>query len=320
MNKELGENLKAFRRSAVGRAHEGFFVNCDSGKYFLKIGDDEDRFQVEGPAIGLLNERTKISVPDLVGFDVSGEEFGFMYLILEEVEGENLDAWENNSGPKFPYLSRNRKKSLLNSAGQELGLLHSQTSFEDFGHFRGSNEGLKFRQKGSWKDTFRKIIIKEQALNFPERFSHLEPLVKEFVDEFIDVIDTDRASLVHQDVRWPNIIAGDNSINALIDWERAIAGDPLYDLAKAEESLLQFKRGETRDRYRGYLIDGYNDFIDLPDNWRRVRGFYRALRPVEALWTFNGWTSGMEESRKDEMAVKKERKLKNRMESFRDSG
>ncbi len=61
VGRELGEEVKAFRDSGAGRAHEGFFVECDSGRYFLKIGDDEERFQVEGPALELLNERTEVS-------------------------------------------------------------------------------------------------------------------------------------------------------------------------------------------------------------------------------------------------------------------
>lgn len=137
------------------------------------------------------------------------------------------------------------------------------------------------------------------------------------MEESVHELKTEDSALVHQDVRWPNIIAGGNEVKAVIDWERAISGDPYYDLAKTEQSLLQFKRPKTRKSYRKYFLEGYRDFKDLPDNWEKLRSFYRALRPVEALWTFEGWTEGMSSERKDEMASSKEKELKEKVEDFR---
>jgi aminoglycoside phosphotransferase (APT) family kinase protein len=317
VEKEVGESLHGFQPSSIGRAHDSFFLDTDSGRYVLKIGKGEDRFQVEGPALELLNSETDVSVPNIAGFDNSKSDFDFMYLIIEFVEGENLDAWENENGAKFPYLSKNRKRSLLQSAGRQLGLLHSQTSFDSFGHFKYEHGGLEFRQEGSWPETFRKIILEEQASNFPDRFSHLKTLVENFVEESVHKLNAGNSALVHQDVRWPNIIAGRSEINSVIDWERAIAGDPYYDLAKTEQSLLQFKRPETRESYRKHFLKGYRDFKDLPDNWEEIRAFYRALRPVEAVWTFDGWTRGMSSDKKEKMALDKEKELKEKVEAFR---
>lgn len=317
VEKEIGESLHGFQPSSIGRAHDSFFLDTDSGRYVLKIGKGEDRFQAEGPALELLNSETDVSVPSIAGFDNSKSDFDFMYLVMEFVEGENLDVWESENGAKFSYLSKNRKRNLLRSAGRQLGLLHSQTSFDSFGHFKCEKGSLEFRQQGSWAETFKKIILEEQASNFPDRFSHLESLIGSFVEESVNDMDSGDNALVHQDVRWPNIIAGTSSINAVIDWERAISGDPYYDLAKAEQSLLQFKRPKTRESYRKYFLDGYTDFEDLPDNWEKLRSFYRALRPVEALWTFEGWTEGMSSDKKEEMALDKEKELKEKVEAFR---
>ena len=317
VEKEIGESLQDFQSLPIGRAHDSFILDTESGRHVLKIGKNEDRFQVEGPSLDFLNSETVVSVPEIAGFDNSKSDFDFMYLVMDFVEGENLDAWENDSGAKFPYLSKNRKRSLLKSAGRQLGLLHSQTCFDSFGHFKCAESSLEFRQEGSWAETFKKIILDEQVSNFPNKFSHLESLVKNFVEESVHELNAGDSALIHQDVRWPNIIAGESEVNVVIDWERSISGDPYYDLAKAEQSLLQFKRPETRDSYRKYFFEGYKDFKDLPDDWEKYRAFYRALRPVEALWTFEGWTKEMSNDKKEEMASNKEKELKEKIRRFR---
>ena len=316
LDRDIGEDLVSLEKSSIGRAHETFFVSTKSSELVLKVSNSERRFQVEGPVLKLLNEQTEVSVPKLRCFDNSQEDFEFMYLIMDRVSGENIDNWENNKGPKFSYLSRERKRELLRDAGKQLGLLHSQTDFDSFGHFKSEGNSLEFRTRGSWSEVFREIIIEQQADNLPERFSHLRSPIKEFVGDHITTIKPGRPSIIHQDFRWPNVLCGKRNIKAVIDWERALSGDPVYDFVKAEKSLLQFKRIDTRERYLEYLVEGYRTEANLPEDWRWKRDFYRALRPVEALWTFEGWTKEMNEEKKDLMADRKEKELLERIEEF----
>ncbi|MFB6209674.1 MAG: phosphotransferase family protein [Candidatus Nanohaloarchaea archaeon] len=313
---KLPQKVSDIEKSSIGRAHHTFKLRTENEKYLLKISDNDTRFQVEAPVLELL-ESKDVRTPKIIDFDNSRSKYDFQYLICEFVEGENVDRWENSSGPNFAYMSESRKKSLLESAGEQLSNLHSQTSFEGFGHFRCRNSELEFRQKGSWKETFREIIIQEQVSNLPEKFQDLKPIIEEFVESNIDILENaGDACLIHQDFRWPNILVDGDQISRIVDWERALSGHHEYDLAKAEESILQFTTQKAREKYRDYFLDSYMQRVSLEEGWSERRKFYRALRPVEALWTFEGWSKGMREEKKQELAEKKRQRLLERIENF----
>ena len=316
---ELGEEPESYRASDIGRAHQTFFVQTDSGKYVLKVSEDDERFQVEAPAIRYLNSECNVAVPELMGFDNSKNRFDFMYFITGFELGENIDSFEAESGPKFRYLSVERKKNLLNSAGRNLGRIHCQAGFDSFGTFYSDENSLEFKEKMSWPELFRKIIIEEQVGNFPERFQDLKNIVKDFVGENINVVDgVSSPCLVHQDVRWPNMKVQGKTVSTIFDWERSISGHHEYDLFKAEESLIQVRSDGLDEKYRQHFLKGYRKHMDLDTGWKQRRDFYLAVRPVEALWTFDGWTDGMSEDRKDEMAEVKRSELKERIERYRE--
>jgi len=313
VHEELGTGFE-INETDVGRAHATYHLNSKEKSYFLKTSKNDTRFQVEGPVIEHLNSKTDVKLPRIVDFDNTKSDYPFMYMLTQKVRGENLNLWDSSGGRSFPFLSVENKKKILFSVGRELGKLHSQTSTQNFGFLESKNNQLEIKQKSSWPEIFKEIIIEQQTENFPERFSQLKPEVKEFVSNNIGKIsECNKGSIIHQDYRWPNILVDKSSVSAVLDWERALYGDPEYDLAKAEESLLQFKTEEKRKIYRESLFDGYREERTFSKNWEEKRAFYRALRPVEALWTFDGWTKGMDDNKKDRMASENKEKLRQRI-------
>jgi len=316
ISEKLGSEFE-IEKAPIGRGHDNYFVSSNEEEYFLKISENDTRFQVEGPVLELLHSCTGIKLPQVICFDNSKSDYPFMYLITEFMEGDNIDRWENKSGRKFPFLSKENKRKLLYNAGEQLGRLHSQTEREEFGFLESENQGLKFREKCGWPEIFEKIIIDEQVENFPERFSSLKSKIKDFVLNNREIIsECGTSAIIHQDFRWPNILVEGSEISAVLDWERALYADPEYDLAKAEESLLQFKTKKACEKYRKSFFQGYKTHRSLSDNWEKKRNFYRALRPVEALWTFKGWTKNMSKDKKDEMASINVEKLNRRINTL----
>ncbi|MFB6099983.1 MAG: phosphotransferase family protein [Candidatus Nanohalobium sp.] len=317
---EIEDDIDNLDAHTIGRAHETFIFETDSEKYILKASNEkrlEDRFQVEAPVYRLLKSSTDVPVPEIVAFDNSKRDFNFMYFISGFEKGENIDTYEADSGPKFRYLSVERKKKVLESAGEVLGKLHSQTSFKSFGFLESENNELEFRKKSSWKKIFREIIIEEQMENFPERFQDLQDLIRGFVEENLDVLKyVDSPCIIHQDFRWPNVKVSGDKVSTVFDWERAVAGHAEYDLAKAEESLIQVDSNGLYRKYRESLLKGYRKHSKLEDGWERRMQFYKAVRPVEALWTFEGWTEGMNEEKKEAMAEYQRNQLKKRIENY----
>jgi len=318
VSSELDEDIESLSKIGVGRAHESFSFSTSSGDYILKASNDvelEDRFQVEAPVNRLLNQETDVSVPEIIVFDNSKTFYDFMYFISSFEKGVNLDNYESDGGPKFRYLSRERKRNVLESAGRQLGMLHSQTSFKQYGFLNYENNELCFGEKGSWSSIFKEIILEEQLANFPERFKDLQEMVKYFVEENIEVVDTGAdPCVIHQDFRWPNMKV--DSISAVFDWERALAGHHEYDLTKSLKSLVQVRSENLREEYTKSFLKGYQKFMDLDDSWRQRKKFYRALRPVEALWTFESWTEGMNKDKKEKMAELHKSNLEERINEY----
>jgi aminoglycoside phosphotransferase (APT) family kinase protein len=318
----MEDDVQNFDSNTLGRGHETFFFRTSGGRYVLKVSNDkdrEDRFQVEGPVNKFLSSNTYVPVPNVVDFDNSKQDFNFMYFISEFEDGENICTYEAMSGPKFKYLSVERKKRVLESAGEVLGMLHNQTSFKDFGFLKSRNQEIAFRTKGGWKDVFKKIIIEKQMNNFPERFCDLKDLIRGFLEENLSLLeDLGSPCLIHQDYRWPNIKVKGSSVSTVFDWERALAGHPEYDLAKAEESLIQLKSDRLYQKYRESFLKGYKKRNCLEPGWDRRVMFYKALRPVEAMWTFEGWTDGMSEEKRNAMARYQRNELNRKIEGFKE--
>ena len=320
VSSELDEDVRDLSKIGVGRAHESFSFRTSSGDYILKASNDvglEDRFQVEAPVNRLLARESGVSVPELIAFDNSKTDFDFMYFISSFETGVNLDNYESEGGPKFRYLSRERKRKVLESAGRQLGMVHSQTGFEQYGFLKCENNELCFRDKGCWSSIFKKIILEEQLANFPERFMDLQGMVESFVEENFEVVDTGAdPCVIHQDFRWPNMKVDGDTVSAVFDWERALAGHHEYDLTKSLKSLVQVRSENLRKEYRKSFLKGYQKYMDLDNDWKKRKKFYRALRPVEALWTFESWTKGMSKDKKEEMAELHRSNLEERINQF----
>jgi Ser/Thr protein kinase RdoA (MazF antagonist) len=85
------------------------------------------------------------------------------------------------------------------------------------------------------------------------------------------------AALCHNDAHDANVLVENGQITGLLDWENAVAADPILDLAKA----YAFSDGSSDDTLAA-LIEGYGP---LRDDWREAFDLYVVDHLLE-LW---GW-------------------------------
>jgi aminoglycoside phosphotransferase (APT) family kinase protein len=263
-----------------------YSVELDSGRELIVSWiDDEEKvedFKIEADVIELINMKTDIAVPEIITENFSDKELPPYYL-MEKIDGYNPDD-------RFKYMPENVKKNLLKEAGRILGKLHAETEFDSVGNFYYTEKGLKLREKKVWSDTlfdsmghhltglentfFEPVI--EEAENAFEKHKHL-----------LDDIEFEPV-LVHEDFRPGNLIIKDNEIEAVIDWERALVGHNEYDLFKAERDFidLKFKTENIREKYRGYLLEGYREVRELEEGWEQRREFYRFIHIIQDLRVF----------------------------------
>ena len=86
--------------------------------------------------------------------------------------------------------------------------------------------------------------------------------------------DVKKGSLLHHDLADHNIMFENNKITGIFDWETAVIGDPVLDLASCPTWKTHYPREDV-------LIEGYVSITPLPPHFREKMNLYR-LRTM--LW------------------------------------
>jgi aminoglycoside phosphotransferase (APT) family kinase protein len=104
-----------------------------------------------------------------------------------------------------------------------------------------------------------------------------EPLERYFSEREGAFTGCETAVLCHNDAHDANVLVVDGRITGLIDWENAVAADPILDLAKA----WAFSDGRSDETLEA-LVDGYGP---LREDWREAFDLYVVDHLLE-LWTW----------------------------------
>ena len=104
-----------------------------------------------------------------------------------------------------------------------------------------------------------------------------EPLDAHFREHEQAFTGCETAVLCHNDAHDANVLVAEGRITGLIDWENAVAADPILDLAKAW-AFSDGRSDETLDA----LVEGYGP---LRADWREAFDLYVVDHLLE-LWTW----------------------------------
>jgi aminoglycoside phosphotransferase (APT) family kinase protein len=206
-----------------------------------------------------------LSAPTVIDVDVSRRTFATDYQVMTKVEGKNLKAFED---AETQYMS----PVLLRSVGKYLARVHSING-DGFGPISvallsGSSAHLQGLH-ASWADYImtrfdehvavcQKIhaITSAQAAQILEIFGNYHHL-------FCDAPQ----SLLHGDVGNQNFLSDDGErITALVDWEDAMVGDPVFDIALWGTFF--------RDAMLATFLEGYTTVRSLPADFERRYWIY----------------------------------------------
>lgn len=260
-----------------GHAHRTFIVEfTDREPVFVKIDDLGDlewdeRFGVTDPATGLVDRRTGIPVPRTLG---SGSlESGQGYLATEVLEGSCPANW--SSGLKFQKMGEDQKKRLLRQLAGYLSKLHT-INFDCCGELIAGNP-LKVKDCRSWEKHFNELAGEWAHSLESSGYGGQASKMLEKLDKHSDILEFDgRPSLLHGEAGLRNLLVrSSGDITGLLDWEWLNAGDPLFDVVRAECRTIEvsFRTDERWEFYRKYFYRQY--FGDsLPENWRMKRDLY----------------------------------------------
>jgi fructosamine-3-kinase len=205
----------------------------------------------------------------VLSVDVSRDKYAFDFQIQEMLEGKDLEDYFTGTREEYDELSF--------QIGQIIAKL-SKITFPKFGRF--DLDEAKMRRLQGLNSSFYEYmtLCLESDLEYLVEAkvlssSQSKQIVKLFEDHK-DIINIDQGCLVHYDLADHNITFNNNKITSFFDWETAVVGDSVLDLASCPTWRLHYPREEK-------MMEGYKSFCSLPDNFQEKYNIYK-LRTI--LW------------------------------------
>lgn len=181
--------------------------------------NESNLMEAEVRAMKLVKDNTSIKVAEVYKYDTSRQLCGGDYFFMERLEGTSWISVMDKLGEEVNSRLRMEvgklQKQLLEIKGNKFGLLgddeHQFDSLYEFMHFLINNV-LEDAEK-------RNVVIGVPKTEILAKLKHDKVL--------FDSIKI--PTLVHWDMWEGNIFVKDGQISGVIDWERAMWGEPFMD-------------------------------------------------------------------------------------------
>lgn len=204
-----------------------------------------------------------VPVNHILHVDISRNVFPFDFQIQEVLLGSDLE--DHFSGDKDAY---DRMSFALGQYVARLG----EIKLDGFGRF--DEEQVKKGNLVGTKKSFSDYI--EVCLDDDLRFISdsgiisvkTASFIRRLFDEYQPIMNILRGTLVHHDLADHNFMHVGDRITGIFDWENAVSGDPVLDLASAPTWATHYPREDK-------LIEGYKSIRSLPDHFVEKMQIYR---------------------------------------------
>ncbi len=235
--------------------HYTYLIEYEDRTVFFRADDgkvDDDYMDAEKAVVDLVLARG-VPAAGIFQVDTSKTKFPFRYQLMELIPGRCLN--EYHQAGTLDTLAVGRQ------VGKYIAAFH-QIKLDGFGFL---NTDILRREKRligldrSNQDYFYKRLADHLKYLRDTQFLSA-PAVQEIEELFQkneSLLNLQRGSLVHKDLAFWNLIGLPAQVNAIIDWDDAIIGDPVDDLA----ILKCF----YNDDIFNPILDGYREVSPLPD-------------------------------------------------------
>lgn len=212
--------------------------------------EGQSRFATETWGYQQLHKHA-IPAPQVLGFNERPFTLNHPALLLTRVPGTTVCK---------AAIAEEKKLLLFEQMGALLRKMH-MIRIQGFG-FLHIEDGEAVGQATSWNDhwnieyTIPHIeVLKREGIITPD-----ESTLADRAFSQVKQITLDKASLLHHDIHWNNVITDGESITGIIDLSNSMAGDPHYDIAIS----LFFQYPNQRDAFKsGYGTIAYEQEVSL---------------------------------------------------------
>lgn len=252
-----------------GATHHLFLVRLSDGEEFVFQGVGsrwhdfpafESGYRVEPDILNYLSDQNYLS-PDLRFHDFSKENSEYRYIAMEKIPGQDMNKVEDED----------RFLKLVEQAGEKLRELQKLERFDESGKLVSLDSGKLEVRSFDWAEMCRSLLFTYTTHMIDRRYDHLRDEIEKIVEKNIGDIEAREFTILHQEFGPRNIMSEKDSVTGIVDWERAISGDLVFDQVQIRERMIQKAESleieNPRDKVEKALEQGYgkNIYSDIPE-------------------------------------------------------
>lgn len=248
--------VKGRERPVVIRANIGF----GEPEYYMQF---EKLITDEVATLG-------IPVNRILHVDISRSIYPFDYQIQDCLDGADIENNFHGSRTDYDQLSFDLGRYVA---------MWGDLSFSQFGRFSAQSASFG-KLIGTKQSMYEYILVRlDEDIKYlvdAQVFAMSKAdAIRKLFEDYKTIISVKIGTLVQYDLADHNIMFdGKNVITGIFDWEAAVVGDPILDLASAPTWKCVYPREEK-------MIEGYRSVRDLPNFFKEKMNIYR-LRTM--LW------------------------------------
>jgi aminoglycoside phosphotransferase (APT) family kinase protein len=240
-------------------------------RVYVDLPDVSARSRFDRETALLAALAAELPVPRPIVMDASGSRFERPFMLYPWIEGVTLNECRRTYGAEALH-------SVAHDLGNRLGAIAST-------HVR-LGDTLPLDRLSITDSIQRAHALLERSLARERLGGQRADALRTLLDAFADVLiaHDNEVVLVHNDLSGRNILvrheeAQSWNVAAVLDWESASIGSPLWDLG----SLFRYARRYSR-QFRVDFARGYGEvFRELPDDWWFQSRLLDATRLVGVL-------------------------------------
>ena len=206
--------------------------------------------RAEITAMKLVAEKCSFKVADVQYYDTSNTICDGNYFFMEKLEGDN-----------FHLVKENMSEEEISAIGKELGKISRELSTIQNPDFGFLGEDTRYDSLYAFVRQMLTNLISDAERRNVDILYDSRTLLDQLEKEESAFREVKKASLVHWDMWEGNVFVKDGRVSGIIDWERAMWGEPFMD-----DRFRMHNRGKD-------FLEGFGQTSFSEDELKRLRWY-----------------------------------------------
>jgi aminoglycoside phosphotransferase (APT) family kinase protein len=239
----------------AGTFHALFRIHTPDGRYILKVSPEKAAFELGIDSWANRNRTFRVAE-----MEVRPRRLPYPFLIMEEAKGQPLTTFENPETQALPEpllfeLGRTVARNHF-LVGCRAGLLDLSTSERDVPEAHPFAAAVGLHE--TWRDYL--LLRLDEHIQVCRDIDAINDAEVGAINKAFSTTPPAKViRMLHGDLGHHNVFTDGQSITEIIDWEDALVGDPIFDIA--------YWGTFVRDEMRARFIEGYESHEKLQSDF-----------------------------------------------------